>query len=194
MLPDLPDLKARLHQIQEDFILSEARRNLKIFSAPPSLLWEGRSIVVMRDTELDEQELFSAEASTMMKPASDEMPDILKKLQKMGKDMSEKVEPELFKRLDAILEKNGQVATAGSSDFQDVILDTFSKLELPLDRHGKIDRSRLTVVIHPEQSEKFEKLVAKAEADPEFMARFDNLMAEKQKEADERENNRKLVR
>ena len=194
MLPDLPELKNRLRNVHEDFIMEFCYQNFHM-KYTPSVVWEGNVTSVNRqDAEYDQEPMFSAEATVDISPEKDNVITILGKLQELGRQMAEKVEPEIFRRLNTILEKYGQVNNTIDRGFKFMLLDTFDKLDLPLDQNGKIDTRKLTIVIHPDQSEQFKQLIAEAEADVEFIKEYEALILKKQKEADERENNRKLVR
>lgn len=194
MLPDLPELKNKLRNVHEDFIMEFCYRNFHM-KYTPSVVWEGNVTSVNRqDAEYDQEPMFSAEATVDISPEKDNVITILGKLQELGRQMAEKVEPEIFRRLNTILEKYGQVNNTIDRGFKFMLLETFDKLDLPLDENGKIDTRKLTIVIHPDQSEQFKQLIAEAEADVEFIKEYEALILKKQKEADERQNNRKLVR
>ena len=158
------------------------------------MLWEGNSTSVNRqDTEFDKEEMFSAGSSTELNPETETLVGMFIKLKQMGQQMAKNLEPELLRRLDQTLTKYGQV-TEPSLDFNTSILDTLNKLAFPIDSQGKVDPSQLKIVLHPDKMETFKDCISKAESDPEFIKQVQDILAKKQQEVDERENNRKLVR
>ena len=194
MLPDLPSIKLVLKGIQKDVIMNSCYENFHVIKAPPSMLWEGNSTSINRqDSEFDTEKMFSAGTSTELNPEKETLEGMFIKLKQMGQQMAENLEPELLSRLDQTLTKYGQVTEPGL-DFNTSILETLKKLALPVDSQGKIDLSKLQIVLHPDSIEKFKDRMSTAESDPEFIKKVEDILAKKQQGVDERENNRKLVR
>jgi hypothetical protein len=117
--------------------------------------------------------------------------DVLKELDAAAAEMGEKTAKFFYVGLDKTLEAAGQVESArGEPISAEQILRMMDRLEMNFDDDGK---NRLSLVIHPSQTEKFAVALRQLEEDPVMRQRQEDLLSRKKEAWRVREASRRLV-
>lgn len=118
---------------------------------------------------------------------------IAKKLVEIAEYFSSQQAQHIFKTVSQATEKVGNTLDAkGEPLSPEHMLQMIEKVQIDFDENTG-QPSFPTLYIHPSMHEQAVKMIEKADSDPSYKARFDEIIERKRKEWNDREANRKLV-
>ncbi len=198
-LPKYPELKSSLEKMVLNYFETQAREELGPFKDVRRFTQhEGRRLVhntqddtnKRKETDYKEARVEYAlkyEDVIKMKPE-----DVLKLVAKKAKEFGGQQARINYQVLDETTKETGNVVDAGGKPLSiDLFLDTISKISIAFDKFGNPQMP--TMVIHPNQEEKYRKLMEEADNDPVAKQRMKDIIAQKKKEYDAEQASRKLV-
>lgn len=197
MLPDYPKLKSELQGALTKILQARFRAHSGILNEiPRSRVFEGTGTQIQRASgQVEDSDDLSAQGVLTIKNA--ELPkltfdDVLKKLDGMAQELAAEATRKLFKSLDALTERTGNVVDAGGKPLSaQAIIEVLEKIHIDCDEDGNL---RLpTIVIHPKQTDALKAAEQEMEGNPELKKRYEETLEAKREEWRVREASRKLV-
>lgn len=197
MLPDFPVQKARLLEFWNRFFVQKHHEYLGYFSEFPSYSQhEGnRWIVEREDGTISESGYEPIEAGFSVHV--DEVPNltpekIARKIDTAAQEMARQMVQGILEDIGHAVNESGRTADAGERPFtKELFLKGIDSIELSFDESGKPVMP--TVIMHPKLWETIKDDVKIWEQDPEFKARFNQIIERKREAWRARESRRKLV-
>ena len=196
MLPDFPELKAKLGQIL-DILFEQRRRHYMVIwqNVPSYRHYEGNRWLMIRDDGSSSESDYS-EAASSIEVDLDEAPyltgqQVVEIIDKMAKDIAEQVEKNLNQLMLTELKANDRILHSEKTFDKDMFLDLVDSIYIEFDEQG--NPIMPTMYISPENSEQVVSQIALWKNDPEMDQQFDNLMKRKREEWRARESSRRLV-
>lgn len=198
-LPKYPELKFSLEKMMLKYFENKARQELEPFGDVRKFrVHEGKSFVhnTLDDTEKRKESEFK-QASVEYKIKHEDIPnmrpdDVLKILDEQAKDFGGQQAKIGYQVLEETTKESGNVVDAGGKPLTyELFLDTISKISISFDKFGKPQMP--TLVIHPNQEEKYKKMFEDADNDDEAKEKLRKILEAKKKEYNAEQARRKLV-
>lgn len=196
MLPDFPAIKKAISEAVNAYLRIAAKQDPLFSDIREEVHFEGnRMSSYTVDGELDESNYQEFKSGYEIK--DDEIIEkgvvaFLEHFDRTSEEIKKQKSQLLFKKIDESTEKIGnQIDLKGEEVTFDHFLAMIQKIWIDFDEEGKPHMPRL--VMHPDVGAKLAAKFKEWETNPENKKRFDELMAKKKAEWDDKESNRKLV-
>jgi hypothetical protein len=197
MLPDYPSLKKEIAEVLNIILRKKVENYLVgLREVQKTRIFEGNRMVMKRKSgEEEESPLMSTEVRFEI--GMEEIPkmsiaDLLGKIDKVAREMAEKMESSFFKSLNEMLKKEDRtVEQKGEPLSAKSIIQVLDKLFIPFDDEGKAEMP--TIFMHPSLTESMKKAITELHEDSEKEKEYDQLMERKWEEFRAQEASRKLV-
>jgi hypothetical protein len=192
MLPDFLALKFELLK-EQSYAVTHNRSGEPLLSQIASYIHhEGKGFILLREDgtqETSDYRLMSGEIRIDLK-------DIQKKgeaaideaLNPANKEINETQRKALFETLNRTVPSHD---AGGRPISAELILEMWESMDFSFDENGNWQRP--TIVINPIQAPRLTKELKRMETEPNLIQRFEELLAQKKRDWDDREANRKLV-
>ena len=116
--------------------------------------------------------------------------DVLDRVDQTTDELVRQKNRHIFRTLDEVTESTGNVFDAGGNLTADKLIDALSQIPWTFDRSGA---HRMTIVVHPDNRHKLADLERQIDTNPRLTRKWQDLVAFKRREWDDREALRKLV-
>lgn len=192
MLPDFLTLKFELLKGQS-YAVTHDRSGEPLLSQISSYInHEGRGFILMREDGTQE----TTDYRQMTGEIRIDFGDIQRKgeiaideaLNSANKEIHETQRKALFETLDRTVPHHD---AGGRPISAELILETWESMDFSFDENGNWQRP--TLVLNPIQAPRLRKELKRMETEPDLIRRFEELLAQKKRDWDDREANRKLV-
>lgn len=190
MLPDMPEIKQELFEVQMAFFNWALRQESGAFQYCKNVpAYEGHQLGVERPTgESDSQDFWKLSSEIQIEPQKEDIGSSFAKIYDMGAQVGKQIERQSFAHLDRVLAEHDQVIDAKGKDMIEAMFELLEKIQIPLNDEGKLDMSNMVAV-----GEGFHELNNALQSSPKHRERFAAIMEKKELEERAREANRKLV-
>lgn len=196
MLPDFPELKQKLTRAIERYLRRRVREASLAMSVQQELLFEGDRLILSTEQGEAEQSL-EAHSSEEYSISREELirrgPSALTEVvTRMAEDLKKEQSATILQTVREAAEAAGQVVKrqGGSFDF-DALMEGLEKIDIDFDENG--EPYLINIVVSPDVAEHLKGQFPVWEANSEYEARYNELIARKRAEWNARESNRKLV-
>jgi len=195
MLPDFPKLKERLLRLAwfEHRQRVEADGLVGAISAVP--YFEGQRFATGDVEGFVEQSVpeviaipYEIDRAAIIERGIEALNNALKKATELQIQAMHEM---LFRK--AVARVGNQVDAGGQPFSSDLYFKMLETVQIDFDDQGRPDTSSVRLVMHPDQAQKVQPLMAQWENDEEFQRRYKEIMLKKRDEWRDRESNRKLV-
>ena len=197
MLPDYPDLKAKLMHKLVDEMRENATQAMGFFSRIPRIkVFEGDRLRIKRE-DLSVQEAFLEKKTASMTFTEEELntanPALIKnKMESVAQEIAEERSKSFIQTIDQEISAVGNVVNAPGQPFSiELFFELFEKMYIEFD-HTTGKPYFPTIVADRRTIETSKKELAKLASEP-YEKRFKELLEKKKGEWLARESNRKLV-
>jgi hypothetical protein len=198
MLPDFPALKQRLLRLAwfEHRRQVEADGLIGAISAVP--YFEGRRFATGDVEGYVEQSVpevtaipYEIERSAIIERGLSARSESLKRASELQIQAMHEM---LFRKHGEATARVGNQVDAGGQPFSaDLYFKMLETVQIDFDDYGRPDVSGVRLVMHPDQAQKVQPLMAEWQNDEAFQRRYREIMLKKRDEWRDRESNRKLV-
>ena len=198
MLPDFPALKQRLLRLAwfEHRRQVEADGLIGAISAVP--YFEGRRFATGDVEGYVEQSVpevtaipYEIERSAIIDGGLSALSESLKRASELQIQAMHEM---LFRKHGEATARVGNQVDAGGQPFSaDLYFKMLETVQIDFDDYGRPDISSVRLVMHPDQAQKVQPLMAEWQNDEAFQRRYREIMLKKRDEWRDRESNRKLV-
>jgi hypothetical protein len=194
MLPDFPEAKQKVAQRLLRAVDAKRAETIHVFDQSPQfILHEGQLLVIVREdgvvTEVEMNHL-SVEFSIPDDEFERISPEALSaKIESAAIEMGRKQLERVYQHIDETV--TNRVSTEGQPVGPEHLLQCFETIQVDFDAKG--NPKFPTIVMHPSQSEVYQKAANEIESTPHLRQRLENAIAQKREEWRARESNRKLV-
>jgi hypothetical protein len=198
MLPDFPALKQRLLRLAwfEHRRQVEADGLIGAISAVP--YFEGRRFATGDVEGYVEQSVpevtaipYEIERSAIIERGLSALSEGLKRASELQIQAMHEM---LFRKHGEATARVGNQVDAGGQPFSaDLYFKMLETVQIDFDDYGRPDVSGVRLVMHPDQAQKVQPLMAEWQNDEAFQRRYREIMLKKRDEWRDRESNRKLV-
>lgn len=196
MLPDFPDIKRKWLGMFLRKVREQSRHRSFLTQIKRKMHFEGDRIKatdMTGDTEESNYEHLSGALDINRQDLIDRGPiSLMEDLEKMAEDFRNQQSKMIFKRLDEITAKTGNIVKTGGQDINpDLLLQMLETIEMDFREDGQMQP--LNLVVDPEQYGRLIEKIPEWEKDECYKRQYDELIKRKRQEWHDRESHRKLV-
>jgi hypothetical protein len=199
MLPDFPKAKKKMSKTLEGRFRNKSRQHLGPFNQSPTRQiheGEGKWILKRDDGSIDDRgslKQFGVEIEIKLDEIEKmTFEDVLKKIDAAADEMGKKVSGSFYEHINEVTKETGNVVDAKGEPFSmDKFLDVLDKVLIDFKEDGEPELP--TIVAGPELAKKITHVLSESESNPQYKARYDQIIVKKRQEWRDRENSRKLV-
>lgn len=196
MLPDFPVIKLKLGEAINKYLQNRVRQDPLFSQIRQERHFEGSrmsSAIGGGEFEQTGYKKMQGDVSVKTKDIIEKGPlAFIEEMQKTIEEIQKQMSETLFDKMREITEKTGNIVNARGQEFSfDHFLELLEKMQIDFDEHG--NPSMPTLVVSPELGVKLQHKIKEWKANEEYNKKYDNLIARKRKEWNDRESNRKLV-
>lgn len=197
MLPDFKNARIVIERLQNEFLGEAMKRFMGPFfgNIPKRKLHEGDQLHHEYDKGVSHDTPLKS-VGTNFSYTTDEIienPNIItERMLAAMKDLAQKQTVAMIKELGGIIESVGNVVQPSTGQFSPKdLLNAYRLIEIPFDKAGK--PMLPNIVGAPDTSERITSAFKEMIDNTEYRNQFEQIIAEKRKIWDDRQNNRKLV-
>src|SRR5882762_5250952 len=197
MLPDYPNLKRKFRQRLIRFMQGKINERAPMMARISHFRqWEGADFSLTDPSGTTKtssaREVKAGFSIPRNLPPLKTIQEVFMALNAAAEDMARQSETMLFQRLDESVRESGNILDCAGRPFAPaVLLESLDKMWIDFDENGKPEMP--TIVLHPDLFNSIKDRLPEWEADPEFRAKHQEIIARKKEEWRDRESNRKLV-
>ncbi|MES2062475.1 MAG: hypothetical protein V4456_11180 [Bacteroidota bacterium] len=196
MLPDFRKARAGLREHLNAFLKERTKFHNNAFrDVPVMVIHEGtgsRTVNAESDFEND-MELSSVQGSATV--GHDELIDdpthVFRMLDELAQQMAFEQGRMMVQTVSDVTERTGRVSKRKGDPGPEVILEMYEKMLITFNKQGLAELPAIHCA--PEMVPKLKAALKRIQTEPEYDAQFQQLLARKRQEWNDRENNRKLV-
>ena len=197
MLPDYTKAKEKVHEKSMNRVEKRSRLHTGPFSqAPIKPIFEGDRLRIERaDGSVDDGPIRKFEVKLKISPEEIEQMspnEIYKKYDDAAAEMGHKLSNHFYKELIKVTEEAGTIVDGKGEPFSmEKYFQMLEKVEIDFKPNGEPELP--TIVAGEKLAKKINKILSEAFSNPEYKAKYEEIIKQKRLKWRDRENSRKLV-